>query len=474
MSQISERKSTIHVALFPTSGMGHLTPFLRLATSLVASDVRVTFIAAHPTVSLAESRALSSFFASFPQVIPMQLCLLPIDESSSSTDDPFYRHYEVICRSCRLLPPLLSSISPPLSALITDMSLISAVLPVSRAVGLPNYVFFTSSAKMLTLFMSFHKISVGKAMPGSEDNEDVIKIPNLEPIPVSWFPPPLLEEEDNFLKSSLIQNGKSMSDADGILINTFHGFEQDTLRALNDVNITSGLPPAIAIGPLPPANFEEPHSHPLAWLGDQPIGSVVYVSFGSRTAMSRDQIRELGDGLVRSGVRFVWIVKSKKVDEEDTEGLEDVIGQNLMMATSGAVNGLVVKCWLNQSEVLGHPAIGGFLSHCGWNSVMEAVWHGVPMLAWPQHGDQMINASLVKRAGIGIWEESWGRGEKDVVKGEEIADRLEEITRDESLKARAARMKEAARTALGADGDSGRGLKALLAKLSQNGSRFDC
>ncbi|KAF8011326.1 hypothetical protein BT93_J1816 [Corymbia citriodora subsp. variegata] len=473
MSQICEQKSTVHVALFPSSGMGHLTPFLRLAASLVANGVQVTFIAAHPTVSLAESRALSSFFASFPQVSPKQLCLLPFDESSSSTDDPFYRHYEVICRSCCLLPPLLSSMSPPLSALITDMSLISAVLPVSRAIGLPNYVFFTSSAKMLTLFTSFHKIIVAKAMPGSRDHEDVIKIPNLEPIPVSWFPPPLLEDEDNFLKNSLIQNGKSMIDADGILINTFHGFEQDTLRALNDVKIMSGLPPAIAIGLLPPANFEEPHSHPLAWLGDQPTGSVIYVSFGSRTAILRDQIRELGDGLVRSRVRFVWMVKSKKVDQEDTEDLEDVIGQDLMTATSGAANGLVVKRWLNQSEVLAHPAVGGFLSHCGWNSVTEAVWHGVPMLAWPQHGDQMINASLVKRAGIGIWEESWGWGEKDVVKGEEIAERVEEMMRDESLKARAARMKEAARMALGLDGDSGRGLKALLAEVRQRTS-LDC
>ncbi|KAI6670512.1 hypothetical protein NL676_005397 [Syzygium grande] len=465
MSQISERKSTIHVALFPSSGMGHLMPFLRLAASLVANDVRVTFIAAHPTVSLAESCALSSFFTSFPQVSPKQLCLLPIDESSSNTDDPFYRHYEVICSSCRLLPPLLSSISPPLSALVTDMSLISAVLPVSRAIGLPNYVFFTSSAKMLTLFMSFHKIFVTKAMPGSQDNKDVIEIPNQEPIPVSWFPPPLLEEEDNFLKNSLVQNGKSMVDADGILINTFDYFELDTLNALNNAKMPCGLPPAIAIGLLPPANFGESHSHPLAWLGNQPIGSVIYVSFGSRTAMSRDQIRELGDGLVQSSVRFVWMVKSKKVDQEDTEDLEDVIGQKLMTATSGAVNGLVVNRWLNQSEILGHPAIGGFLSHCGWNSVTEAVWHGVPMLAWPQHGDQKINSSVVKRAGIAIWEESWGWGEKDMVKGEEIAERVKETMRDESLKARAASMKEAARTALGVDGDPGRGFKALLTEM---------
>ncbi|XP_048140665.1 UDP-glycosyltransferase 13-like isoform X2 [Rhodamnia argentea] len=440
MSQTRAQKSTVHVALFPSSGMGHLTPFLRLAASLAAEeDVRVTFIAAHPTVSLAESHALSSFFTSFPQVIPKQLCLLPLNESSSDTDDPFYRHYEAI------------------------------FLPISRAINLPNYVFFTSSARMLTLFMSFHRIFVAKAMPGSQDNEDVIEIPYQEPIPVSWFPPPLLEEEDNFLKNSLTQNGKSMIDADGILINTFHEFEQDTLTELNSTKMPRGLPPAIAIGLLPPANFGESHSHPSAWLGDQPVGSVIYVSFGSRTAMSREQIRELGVGLVRSGVRFVWMVKSKKVDQEDTEDLEDVIGQNLAMATSGgAANGIAVKRWLNQSEILGHPAIGGFLSHCGWNSVTEAVWHGVPMLAWPQHGDQKINASLVRRAGIGIWEESWGWGERDAVKGVEIAERLAEMMRDEWLKARAATMKEAARAALGLGG-----LKALLAEMRPSGARLD-
>lgn len=450
----SSDQNFVHVALLPSAGMGHLTPFLRLAALLTAHNVQVTFITPIPTVSLAESQSLSHLFTTFPQITQKHLHLLPLDEPSANSEDPFYYHFELIRRSSHLLSPLLSSLSPPLSAMITDMSFASTVIPITDSLGLPNYIFFTSSAKMLTLYVSFHTM-----LGPNCEIKDGLKVSGLEPIPKAWIPPPLLEENNNLLKTFFTENGKKMTESDGILVNTYESIEQEALAALNEGRVLKGLPSAIAIGPLPPCKFET--SQQLAWLDNQPTGSVFYISFGSRTAMSREQIRELGEGLVRSGCRFLWVVKDKKVDMEDDEKLIEVLGQGLLERVRE--KGLAVKKWLNQELVLSHPAIGGFLSHCGWNSLSEALWNGVRILAWPQHGDQKINADLVERIGLGMWVKSWGWGEEDMlVKAEDIAERVREIMGNDSLRLQALHIKEEARVAVVDGGSSTKTLTALI------------
>ncbi|KAJ6738625.1 GLYCOSYLTRANSFERASE [Salix koriyanagi] len=294
MSSSSDRKLA-HVALLPSAGMGHLTPFLRLAASLTLQNVNIKH---------------------------QQFHLLPLD---NPLEDPFFEHFRLIKESSHLLSPLLSALSPPLSVFITDMSLVSAVIPITEAISLPNYVLFTSSAKMLTLFLSYPTLAESKAMD-ELDEMDVVRIRGLELVPKSLIPPPLLKKGNNILKTCFLEDSKKVAESSGILVNTFESFEQESLRTLNDCQILlKRLPSVVAIGPLPPCDFEKGQLQ-LTWLHDQPAGSVMYVSFGSRTALSREQVRELGEGLVRSGRRFVWVVKDKKVDTEDNEGLEERIG----------------------------------------------------------------------------------------------------------------------------------------------------
>ncbi|KAM1372827.1 hypothetical protein ACFX2I_023594 [Malus domestica] len=250
-----------------------------------------------------------------------------------------------------------------------------------------------------------------------------------------------------------------MTESSGILVNTCESIESETLAALNEGKVLRKLPSVISIGPLAPCFFET--SQQLQWLNDQATGSVLYVSFGSRTAMSREQIRELGDGLVRSGCRFLWAVKDKKVDIEDDEKLTEVLGEELLERVKK--NGLAVKNWLNQEEILSHPAIGGFLSHCGWNSLSEALWNGVRILAWPQHGDQKVNADLVERIGLGTWDKSWGWGDREtVVKAEDIAQTVSEVMGNDLLKLQALHIRDEARRAVGDDGSSTKSLAALI------------
>ncbi|KAJ8750129.1 hypothetical protein K2173_014044 [Erythroxylum novogranatense] len=456
---MSEHKF-VHVVLLPSAGVGHLAPFLRLAASLTTHGVQVTVITPHPTVSLAESQTLSHFFTSFPKITQKHLNLLPVDhKQSSNADDPFFHHIQVIRQSSSLLLPLLSSLSPPASALVTDMSLVAAVIPITQVLNLPNYVFFTSSAKMLALFLSYHTI-FGSKHTSDLGRSEVIKIPGLEPIPKSWIPPPLLQDKDNLFKISFFEDGKKMTDSSGILVNTSEGFEQETLRKLKEGEVVEGLPTVLAVGPLPPCNLGR--CVPLAWLEGQPARSVVYVSFGSRMGMSREQIREVGDGLVRSGSRFIWVVKEKRVDVEDDEDLDQVLGDELMDRVR--MKGQVLR-WSNQVDILSSPAVGAFVSHCGWNSVIEAFWYGVPILAWPQHGDQKINAEIVERIGIGTWEKSWGCGGELLVNGAKIAERIRYVMENEAFKLQGMRIRDEARKGEGVCGDWNRGLIALCDML---------
>ncbi|KAF9683972.1 hypothetical protein SADUNF_Sadunf04G0069500 [Salix dunnii] len=430
MSSSSDRK-LVRVALLPSAGMGHLTPFLRLAASLTLQNVNVTFITPDPTISLVESQALSQLFASFPQIKHQQFHLLPLDNPS---EDPFFEHFRLIKESSHLLSPLLSALSPPLSVFITDMSLASTVIPITEAISLPNYVLFTSSAKMLTLFLSYPTLADSKAMD-ELDEMDVVKIRGLELVPKSLIPPPLLKKGNNILKTCFLEDSKKVAESSGILVNTFESFEEESLRPLNDCHgLLKRLPSVVAIGPLPPLGL---------------------------LCRGIEQVRELGEGLVRSGRRFLWVMKDKKVDrEEDNEGPEEVIGDELMERVKE--KGLVVRDWLNQEDVLSQPAVGGFLSHCGWNSVMEAAWHGVRILAWPQHGDQKVNADIVERIGLGTWVKSWGWGQETVVNRAEIAEKIGEFMGNESLRIQALGIKVEARKAVGAGGSSNKGLSELI------------
>ncbi|KAB2610330.1 hypothetical protein D8674_018362 [Pyrus ussuriensis x Pyrus communis] len=207
-----------------------------------------------------------------------------------------------------------------------------------------------------------------------------------------------------------------------ILMNTFQDFEPETLAAINSGRVLENLPPILPIGP-------------------QPAESVVYVSFGSRTAMSNEQIKELSNGLERSGYRFLWVLKTSKVDKDDKEDLKDI---------------------------LEHAAVGGFVNHCGWNSVMEAAQKGVPVLAWPQHGDQSVNAEVVEKAGLGIWERSWGWGVGGVVVGgEEIGRKIVELMEDKKLRGLARKVGEDAKKATAIVGKSEKVLNEVLEYLMQ-------
>lgn len=127
----------------------------------------------------------------------------------------------------------------------------------------------------------------------------------------------------------------------------------------------------------------------LSWLDGCPDGSVLYICFGSQKALTKDQCDALALGLEKSMARFVWVVKKDPIPE----GFEDRV----------AGRGMVVRGWAPQVAVLRHVAVGGFLSHCGWNSVLEGITSGATVLGWPMEADQFVNARLlVENLGVAV------------------------------------------------------------------------
>ncbi|CAN1813806.1 UDP-glycosyltransferase 708G1 [Linum perenne] len=269
-------------------------------------------------------------------------------------------------------------------------------------------------------------------------------------------------------------NAESLGEFDGIVINSFDCLEAEALEALRTGKLNNksfdpvqvSLPPIFNVG-LIPHEFETNlrkgtgTEAAMKWLEGRPARSVVYVSFGSRTTLPRDQIRELGKGLIGSGVPFIWVVKDAVVDQDDEERIEGVLGEEMM----GEVmrNGIVVKEWVDQAQVLGHESIGGFLSHCGWNSIVEAAWFGVPILGWPPHGDQKINGEVVEKCGLGFMGGDWGWMGDFLVKGEEIRVRIKDMMHDDKLRKVVDEIKEQVRK----DVHDGGSLKQLVEKLSR-------
>ncbi|KAK9065737.1 hypothetical protein SSX86_015138 [Deinandra increscens subsp. villosa] len=156
-----------------------------------------------------------------------------------------------------------------------------------------------------------------------------------------------------------------------------------------------------AVGPFNPVDIQpdvtnSAHRHTcLKWLDKQSEKSVVYVSFGTTTTFTESQIAELAIGLEKSKQRFLWVLRdADKGDVFKNDGEKRVV---LPVGFEDRVEGrgLVVTEWAPQLEILGHLSVGLFVSHCGWNSSMEAMTRGVAIAAWPIHSDQPRNAFLL-------------------------------------------------------------------------------
>ncbi|KAK9075363.1 hypothetical protein SSX86_003686 [Deinandra increscens subsp. villosa] len=390
------------VVLYPSPGMGHLISMVELGKLITKH---------HPSISIIVLTLIPSFntgttasyvrhiSATFPAITFHHLPDIPLDPLLFPSMEAII--FELIRSSNPNVSNALESISlsSNITAFVMDMFCTPA-MSMAISFNVPGYYFFTSGAcclAQLLYFPTLHKTTT----QSFKDMNTLINSPGLPPIPSSDIVGPLLDRTSTDY-SAFLEIIEQFPTAAGIIINTFEALEPRAIKAITDGVCVPDrpTPPIYCVGPLVALGGGGSHEC-LSWLDLQPSGSVVYLCFGSLGVFSRDQLREIAKGLEKSGVRFLWVVRSPPSNRKEDRflptpepDLDELLPEGFIDRTKD--RGLVVKKWAPQVDVLRHKSIGGFVTHCGWNSVLEAVSFGVPMLAWPLYAEQRFNKVILR------------------------------------------------------------------------------
>ncbi|KAF8398338.1 hypothetical protein HHK36_017265 [Tetracentron sinense] len=260
----------------------------------------------------------------------------------------------------------------------------------------------------------------------------------------------------------------------GNLYNTCRSIEGKFIDILGEEKF-SGNKRNWAVGPLNPvvlsgSKYSNQRHECLEWLDKQEPRSVLYISFGSTTTMPDDQIIELAIGLERSNQRFIWVLRD--ADRGDIYAGEEVRKAQLPNGYEERIEGvgLIIRDWAPQLEILAHPSTGGFVSHCGWNSCIESISMGVPIVAWPMHSDQPRNAMLVTEVlRIGLIVREWERRDELVSSAiiENAFNKLMASEEGEEMRKRAEELGGAVRESVFEGGTSRVDLESFIAHITR-------
>ncbi|KAL8031245.1 hypothetical protein ABFX02_13G012200 [Erythranthe guttata] len=293
-----------------------------------------------------------------------------------------------------------------LAGFVADHVCISA-MDVAAEFGVPTYIFHISSAAALGLMFHCQTLSDdhGENVAEYEDSDDAVIYPptHVNPFPAKLLPDLIFKSNDGFL--DLMRKSRQ---AKGFVVNTFLELEPHSIDSLS---WDKKIPPVYPVGPL---MFQEEIVDPgkrkksdeiIGWLNQQPDSSVVFLCFGSNGYFEVDQVKEIAVALERSGHRFLWALRRPPYNEcleyaGEYEDPREVLPGGFLEKMVGI--GRVIG-WAPQQAILSHRAVGGFFTHCGWNSIVESVSCGVPMAAWPQIFEQQANAfQIVEEIGVGV------------------------------------------------------------------------
>ncbi|KAL6174823.1 hypothetical protein ACLB2K_051468 [Fragaria x ananassa] len=476
-SSIHQKLKPPHVVIVPTPGLGHLIPLVELAQQLVAHhNFTVTFFIPNdgsqlqPQKKLLEALPPAISYAFLPQV---NFDDLPHDVVSET---------KIVLTLTRSLSALRDAVkllaeSTRVVAIVVDIFGWEA-FDVAKEFNVLFYYFFSTNAMGLWFLFELPKLDETTSCE-YRDLPEPIHLPGCVPLHGPDFVMQV-QERSNEAYRATVNMSKWYRSANGIIVNSFADLEPGALMAFSEQRL--GIPPVHAVGPVVNSNMNPGREtgskvktgeeadvlgehECLSWLNSQPEGSVLFVSFGSGGTLSSEQMNELALGLEMSGVRFLWVVRCPNENSTSATYFGDhgsndpssFLPLGFMERTKDVR--LVLPSWAPQLEILSHRSTGGFLTHCGWNSIMESLMHGVPLIAWPLYAEQKMNAVLVSEDIKVAWRVKMN--EKGIVESRDIekyAKNLIEGDEGKLLKRKMMELKEAANIALSQDGSSTRSL----------------
>ncbi|OWM76729.1 hypothetical protein CDL15_Pgr004941 [Punica granatum] len=470
-----------HFLLVTYPAQGHINPGLQFAKRLIRNGARVTF-----ATSVSASRRMSKLpdsqglhFAPFSD---------GYDDGFKQGDNIPQFLSELKRRGSESLRDLIASHANqgrPFTCLVYSL-LLPWAADVARELNVPSALLWIQPATVLAIYHSYfygYKDTIVESC--SNDPNGSVELPGLPWKLTSRDLPSFLLPTNTYafalpsFKEQLEALQKEPNPR--ILVNTFDALEPEALKGVEKYNL-------IGIGPLVPSAFldgKDPSDTSFGgdlfqgtkdckkWLDSQDEGSVIYISFGTLAEISKRQTEELACGLLASSRPFLWVVrekekgaegKEKSTEEEQVKAPEEE--EELSCREELEKQGMIIP-WCSQLEVLSHPSLGCFITHCGWNSTLESLVCGVPVVAFPQWTDQGTNAMLL--------ENVWGTGtrvkanEEGIVDSNEIKRCLEVVLgeRRKEMKGNALRWKELAREAVKEGGSSCMNLKAFMEDVSR-------
>lgn len=451
---MDQREYRGHVIVLPYPSQGHINPLLQFAKRLASKGVKATLATTHYTVhSICAPRInvepISDGFdqGGFSQAGNEGVYLKSFKENGSKTLSNLIHKFK--------------NSNSPVSCVIYD-SFLPWALDVAKEKGIYGAAFFTNSAAVCSIFCHIHH-GLLTLPPKAEDMP--LTLPGLPPMNYRDLPTFLRFPESNpaYLAMKLNQYS-NLDKADWIFDNTFQELEEKEARGL------STLWPAKLVGPMVPSAYLDERIKgdrgygsslwkPLSeecneWLETKRLESVVYISFGSMVSLKDEEMQEIAWGLKESNLHFLWVVRESEMKKLPQSFLDSTVEKGKIVT------------WCNQLEMLAHQAVGCFVTHCGWNSTLEGLSLGVPMVGVPKWADQLPDAKYIGeiwKVGVRAKED-----EEGIVRRGELVKCLKEVMegeRSKEIKKNARKWKELAKEAVSEGGSSDKNIDELVEHL---------
>ncbi|XP_022724974.1 UDP-glycosyltransferase 89A2-like [Durio zibethinus] len=461
-----------HILVFPYPAQGHMLALLDLTHQLSLRGLTITVLVTPKCLPFLSSLLSSQPSSITPLVLPFPSHPLVPPGIEHVKDLGSTGNLPIMAALGKLYDPLVNWLNAhpnPLVAILSDF-LLGWTEHLATRWQIPRITFFSSGAFLASVFVyiwnnvekvkSLSEVKFGH-LPGSQPFKQ-------EHLPSVFKHYKRSDPDWEFVKDGMIANTKSW----GCVFNTFDALETQYVQCFKG---HVGHNRVFTVGPLSLTGPDvsgrgnsgsDPNDKVLAWLDGCPDGSVVYVCFGSQKLLRKEQMEALANGLEKSGTRFIWVVKPGTTQQQD-DGY-GVVPDGFEKRMAG--RGLVVKGWAPQVLILNHKAVGGFLSHCGWNSVLEGIVGGVVILAWPMEADQYLNARLlVDDMGVAV---RVCEGADSVPDSDELGRAIAEpMTEGGGVKAKAKDLKDKALAAMSDAGSSMKDLDRFVEELGQLGGR---
>ncbi|XP_027122152.2 UDP-glycosyltransferase 71K1-like [Coffea arabica] len=460
----------------PSPGIGHLISTVELSKRLTERDDQLSIfvlVISSPVgpdlESYTQQVAASNTgiqFINIPQVDPN---LPQVWSSPENLYALYLESHKSHVKTAIIDQVLVSESITSLAGIVVDL-FCSSMVDVANEFGVPSYVFFPSGCAYLgfMFYLPFHYSQNGREFETS-DSDSIIPTYS-HPIPSKVIPSYAFNKHGGY--SSFVKHATKFKETKGIIINTFAELEP---HAVDQLKFDSETPPIYTVGPLLDleGRKQEPdHEKVMKWLDDQPPSSVIFLCFGSMGSFEPDQLAEMALALERSGYRFLWSVRLSKAYTKgigEHSNISEMLPQGFLERVE---NRGLVSSWAPQMEVLAHEAVGGFVSHCGWNSILESLWHGVPVATWPVYAEQQINAfELVRELELALDLKMDYRMEN--AQNLVVAEKIEKAIRclmdtENPIRKRVQEMKEMSRKAIENGGSSFISLGRLIEDMHIN------